>query len=151
MLIGAPFQVIAPWAVTPTVFFSGWMGGGGVLVACGRSSFTACVWIGRVMMNMIRSTSMTSMSGVTFISIIGSPEALSLVVCIDMALNSYRAALMAPLGGGSEMKPTRWKPACCMVMMAAPMHLYWVLMSPRMCASGILSSLMFWTPPTFLI
>jgi hypothetical protein len=32
---------------------------------------------------------MTSMSGVTFISIMGSPSALSLVVCIDMAKNSY--------------------------------------------------------------
>ena len=32
---------------------------------------------------------MTSISGVTFISIIGSPEALSLVVCIDMAKCSY--------------------------------------------------------------
>ena len=44
-----------------------------------------------VMMNMIRSTSMTSINGVTFMSIIGSPTALSLVVCIDMAKNSYSA------------------------------------------------------------
>ena len=34
--------------------------------------FTACVWIGMVMMNMISSTSMTSISGVMFISVIGS-------------------------------------------------------------------------------
>ena len=34
---------------------------------------------------------MTSISGVTFMSIIGSPESLSLVVCIDMANYSYSA------------------------------------------------------------
>src|SRR5690348_6390333 len=89
MLTGLPFQVITFWAVTPTVFLSGWIGGGGWFVFCGRSSFTACVWIGSVMMNMIRSTSMTSMSGVVLMSSIGSPELLSLVVCIDMAAYSW--------------------------------------------------------------
>ena len=54
----------------------------------GRSSFTACVWIGIVMMNMMRSTSMTSISGVMLMSIIGSPPVLSLAVCIDMAISS---------------------------------------------------------------
>ena len=33
---------------------------------------------------------MTSISGVMLMSSIGSPEALSLVVCIDMAKSSYR-------------------------------------------------------------
>jgi hypothetical protein len=47
--------------------------GGSIALGLGRgmSSFTAWVMIGMVMMNMIRSTSMTSMSGVVFISIIG--------------------------------------------------------------------------------
>ena len=40
--------------------------------ACGRSSFTACVWMGIVTINMTRSTSMTSISGVVFISTITS-------------------------------------------------------------------------------
>jgi hypothetical protein len=56
-------------------------------------------------------------------SSIGSPEALSLVVCIAIAANSYSARTPAS-GGGSEMNPTRWKPACCMVMISAPMHFY---------------------------
>jgi hypothetical protein len=41
-----------------------------------------------VMMNMMRRTNMTSMRGVVLMSIMGSPEALSLAVCIDMAKNS---------------------------------------------------------------
>src|SRR6476620_7582148 len=93
MVTGLPFQVIVFAAVTPTVFFSGWIGGGGWLVFCGRSSFTACVWIGSVMMNMMRRTSMTSINGVVLMSIIGSPESLSLVVCIDMEAYSWLTAL----------------------------------------------------------
>ena len=34
---------------------------------------------------------MTSINGVTFMSIMGSPQSLSLAVCIDMAKNSYSA------------------------------------------------------------
>ena len=33
---------------------------------------------------------MTSMSGVVLISIIGSPDSLSVAVCIDMAMISWR-------------------------------------------------------------
>ena len=56
-----------------------------------------------------------------------------------------------PPAGGCEMKPTRAKPARCMVNTVPPMHLYGVLMSPRICTSGIFSSVMFSTPPTRLI
>ena len=44
---------------------------------------------------------MTSMSGVVLMSIIGSPESLSLVVCIDMAslLLAYGASGVAPAAG----------------------------------------------------
>ena len=75
------------------MFLTGSIGGGvwfGWLT--GRSSFTAWVWIGMVMMNMIRRTSMTSISGVVLMSIIGSPSTLSPVVCIAMADNSYLTA-----------------------------------------------------------
>ena len=58
---------------------------GGAAEFCGKSSFTAWVWIGMVMMNMISSTSRTSISGVVLMSMIGSPDELSLVVCIAMA------------------------------------------------------------------
>ena len=42
-------------------------------------SLTACIWIGIVMINMMISTSITSISGVVLMSIItsGSPEPLA--------------------------------------------------------------------------
>ena len=46
--------------------------------------FTACVWIGMVMMNRINSTSMTSIRGVMFISIIGASSPPLAPTCIDM-------------------------------------------------------------------
>src|SRR5215217_5475554 len=105
-----------PCASIVTLFLSGSIGGGGLFGwLTGRSSFTAWVWIGMVMMNMMRRTNMTSMSGVVLMSSIGSPSGLSLAVCIDMANGSYRRS--TEFGGGSEMNPTRWNPACCMVMM----------------------------------
>ena len=55
------------------LFLTGSIGGGvGLSTFCGRSSFTAWVCTGMVMMNMIRSTSMTSINGVVLISIMGS-------------------------------------------------------------------------------
>src|SRR3954464_8841697 len=110
MVTGPPFQSTWSCALIVSTFLIGSMGGGtwfGWLT--GRSSFTAWVWIGMVMMNMMSSTSMTSMSGVVLMSIIGSPESLSLVVCIDMASYSYSRTV--EFGGGSEMNPTRWNPA----------------------------------------
>src|SRR4051812_28587301 len=44
----------------------------GRLEACGRSSLTACVSSGAVMMKMTRSTSITSMSGIMLISASGA-------------------------------------------------------------------------------
>ena len=57
---------------------SGGDAGGGGLPA-GMFRFTACNWIGIVMISMISSTSITSISGVVFMSTItsGSPEALA--------------------------------------------------------------------------
>ena len=92
MVTGEPFHSIWSCALIDTTFLTGSIGGGGWFGwLTGRSSFTAWVWIGMVMMNMISSTSMTSISGVVLMSIIGSPSALSPVVCIDMANNSYSA------------------------------------------------------------
>ena len=45
---------------------------GGLFVGGGMSSFTAWVWMGRVMISSISSTSITSISGVVFISTITS-------------------------------------------------------------------------------
>ena len=82
--------------------------------AAGRSIGIAWVATGMVMMNMIRSTSMTSINGVVFISIIGSPS--SLPPLIDMVWYScsfgYRARSTARIyqafgSTGLEMKPTR--------------------------------------------
>src|ERR1700760_1144875 len=53
------------------------------------SSFTACVWIGSVMMRRVSSTSMTSISGVVFISTITSPSPLSLPTFIAMGQDLY--------------------------------------------------------------
>ena len=64
----------------------------------------------------------TSMSGVMFISIIGSAFSFEPVVCIAMRL-APKFYCAAPEGGGWEMKPTRAKPARCMVNTAPPMHL----------------------------
>jgi len=52
----------------------GTVGGGGL--PAGIFSFTACVWIGIVMISMISSTNITSMSGVVLMSTItsGSPD-----------------------------------------------------------------------------
>src|SRR6476661_5863618 len=44
-------------------------------------------------------------------------------------LLAYCSVAAAP-PGGSEMNPTRWKPASCIVRIVAPMHLYCVLTSP---------------------
>ena len=53
-------------------------------------SFTACVWIGIVMISMIRSTSITSMRGVVLMSTITSgspPPALPTVIAMSEPLD----------------------------------------------------------------
>src|SRR5690348_8338139 len=84
-----PFHSTAPCGVTTILFLIGSIGGGVELLFCGRSSFTAWVWIGMVMISMMISTSMTSINGVVLISIIGSPSELLLVVCIAMTGGSF--------------------------------------------------------------
>src|ERR687890_592307 len=72
---GWPFHSTWSWALIDRTFLTGLIGGGGWFCwFTGRSSFTAWVWIGIVMMNMIRRTSMTSMRGVVLMSTIGSED-----------------------------------------------------------------------------
>src|SRR3546814_13782297 len=64
---------MTPEASIASLFLIGSTGGGLVCsLSCGRSILTAWVWIGMVMINMMSRTSMTSIHGVVFISIIGS-------------------------------------------------------------------------------
>src|SRR2546423_13465876 len=67
------------------------LGGG---LPTGIFSFTACVWIGIVMISMMSSTSITSMSGVVLMSTITSASRCELPTVIDMA-NPFSAARRA--------------------------------------------------------
>src|SRR5690349_12452510 len=70
----SPFHSTVPSKSTSMVITTGGTGGGGGLPT-GMLSFTACVWIGMVMISMMRSTSITSINGVVLMSTItsGSP------------------------------------------------------------------------------
>src|SRR4029078_2151789 len=63
----SPFALIASWIFCGCVIL-------GVLDARGRSTFTACVSSGAVMMKITSSTSMTSISGTMLISAMGALE-----------------------------------------------------------------------------
>src|SRR5882757_3434847 len=84
----APFQVMVPSKSTPSSTVSG-ITVGGVELGAGMSSFTAWVWIGKVMMRSVRRTSITSISGVVFISTITSPSAVLVLIAMADYLNSY--------------------------------------------------------------
>ena len=71
-LRSVPDDRAIPVDVDPDRFDNFVSGGGGVWLGRGMSSFTACVMTGRVMMNIISSTNMTSINGVVLTSIIGS-------------------------------------------------------------------------------
>src|SRR4028118_1650432 len=116
-----------------TLFLTGSMGGGCWFGwSCGRSSFTACVWIGMVMMNMMSSTSMTSMSGVVLMSIMGSSESsLATAAPISDTPDIQCSQRGPPRGGGSEMKPTRAQPARCMAQVGPPLQREGVARAPR--------------------
>src|SRR6478735_973683 len=70
-VIGSSFQYSWPDVLTPSVIGSGGLSGGGLSVGWGRSILILCDSIGTVIMKMISSTSITSTSGVTFMSDIG--------------------------------------------------------------------------------
>src|SRR5258706_10172105 len=85
---GVPFQIGVPSkSISRSTTTGGVVGGGGLACDCGRSNFTACVWIGMVMINMTRSTSMTSINGVVFISTMTSFSPPADPTLIDMARN----------------------------------------------------------------
>src|ERR1700759_2160786 len=97
-----------------------------MLLGTGRSSFTAWVCGGMVMMNMMSSTSMTSISGVVLMSIMGSPSAGPADIAIAKLLQNLgqRPDTHAYDGvSACEMKPTFRKPACESVETTPPMHL----------------------------
>ena len=71
MATSVPFQPIVPSKSTSMRTMSGGFGGG-LLGPIGMFIFTACVWIGMVMISMISSTSITSISGVVLMSTITS-------------------------------------------------------------------------------
>ena len=107
-LMISPFQPIVPSKSTSMRMISGGFGGGWFWFGTGMFIFTACVWIGIVMMNMISSTSITSISGVVLMSTITSPSFPS-----EPALYMDIVFSGSPLkfGGGSMMKPTFTMPA----------------------------------------
>jgi hypothetical protein len=70
-----PFQVVVPSKSISICTTSGCVIGGGGLPT-GMFIFTACVWIGIVMISMISNTSITSISGVVLMSTITSGSAL---------------------------------------------------------------------------
>ena len=91
-----------------------------------------------VMMNMMSSTSMTSINGVVLMSIIGSAVRRlrdCMHSCLILLTRPIRAAV-PPCGGRLGNEADARKPARCMVKIAPPMQRYGVLMSPRICASG---------------
>src|SRR6185437_4456332 len=72
----------------------------------GKSMLTEFVIGGSVMMSMTRRTSMTSISGVTFISIIGEPSSLPPDIAMGRLLLNVPADPSQPTCFGLEMKPT---------------------------------------------
>jgi hypothetical protein len=106
----SPFQPMVPSKSTSMRTISGGLGGA-ALLGTGMFILTACVWIGIVMMNMISSTSITSISGVVLMSTITS-SSLALPTFIPPFGVLLRRAASA--GGGSVMKPdlgdaARWQ------------------------------------------
>jgi hypothetical protein len=85
----SPFQISVPSKSMSTVITCGGVSGGGG-VPTGMLSFTACVWMGIVMMSMISSTSITSMSGVVLMSTITSASRVPPETVIAM--------VVAPIG-----------------------------------------------------
>src|SRR5215470_11780788 len=98
----SPFHISVPSKSMSSVTTSGGVGGGGGLPT-GMLSFTACVWMGIVMISMMSSTSITSMSGVVLMSTItsGSPDPpVPTVIAMNLLLGS--AAHRAHRGLGDE-------------------------------------------------
>src|ERR1700761_1605773 len=105
---------------------SGVVVGGGVL-GRGMSSFTAWVWMGSVRISRVRSTSITSMSGVVLMSTSTSPSACE----VDIAMGSYlfsitylrnddAAYVGTSFGGGWVRKPTFRIPTCWQTAITLP-------------------------------
>ena len=81
----------------PDIAAAGFTGStsGGALLPAGMSSFTAWVWIGRVTIRSTRRTSITSISGVVFISTMTSPSAVPVLI----AMTNYLKNCWLPASG----------------------------------------------------
>src|SRR5213595_1964691 len=80
--------------------------GGGLLGPIGMFIFTACVWIGMVMISMIKSTSITSISGVVLMSTITSSSGAE-PTFIAMACSLLRCRVRWRLGDEPDLGDAR--------------------------------------------
>src|SRR3954471_24075142 len=101
----SPFQMMVPSKSMSMVTICGCTVFGGGLPT-GMLSFTACVWIGIVMMSMMRSTSITSISGVVLMSTITSASFCPLPTDIAMAgpFSAARRAARRRLGDEADLQ-----------------------------------------------
>src|SRR3954451_2880445 len=101
----SPFQMMVPSKSMSMVTICGCTVFGGGLPT-GMLSFTACVWIGIVMISMMRSTSITSISGVVLMSTITSASFCPLPTDIAMAgpFSAARRAARRRLGDEADLQ-----------------------------------------------
>ena len=88
----------------------GSVGGGGL--PTGMLSFTACVWIGMVMMSITSSTSITSISGVVLMSIITSgsapaPDPTFMAMLVSFARGQPPPSARGRLGDEADLEDAR--------------------------------------------
>src|SRR5258708_4112464 len=91
----SPFQISVPSKSTSMVITCGGALGGGV--PTGMLSFTACVWIGMVMISMMISTSITSISGGGLILGVTSASCTSWVLQKALASRSMAMTMFSGL------------------------------------------------------
>src|SRR3954467_15453610 len=101
----SPFQMMVPSKSMSMVTICGCtlLGGG---LPTGMLSFTACVWIGIVMISMMSSTSITSISGVVLMSTITSASFCPWPTVIAMAspFSTARGAARRRLGDEADLQ-----------------------------------------------
>ena len=98
--------------------------------ACGMSMLTECSCAGMVMINMMSSTSITSISGVVLMSIITSGS------CPAPAPRFMPMPVLLQWPAGSVMKLTLAMPARCTACITRPTASKSAAPSPRICTSG---------------
>src|SRR5690349_6758288 len=101
----SPFQKSVPSKSMSMVTTCGCVTCGGGLPA-GMLSFTACVWIGMVMISMMSRTSMTSISGVVLMSTITSASFCEwpTVIAMQAPFSTARRAARRRLGDETDLE-----------------------------------------------